>query len=69
MVLHPDQATAGSNLMEVARQVYNKSCLVTMTPKHWVDEEMLRLVEFASAAQLRRITRSVGLHEGDDYEH
>jgi transcription initiation factor TFIIH subunit 1 len=72
MVLHPDQATAGSNLMEVARRSVQQVLHGDNDAKALggVDEEMLRLVEFASAAQSQaNHAAGVGLHEdGDDYE-
>lgn len=71
MVLHPDQATAGSNLMEVARRSVQQVLPGDNDAKTLggVDEEMLRLVEFASAAQSQaNHAAGVGLHDGDDYE-
>jgi transcription initiation factor TFIIH subunit 1 len=71
MVLHPDQATAGSNLMEVARRSVQQVLPGDSDAKALggVDEEMLRLVEFASAAQSQaNHAAGVGLHDGDDYE-
>jgi transcription initiation factor TFIIH subunit 1 len=71
MVLHPDQATAGSNLMEVARRSVQQVLPGDSDAKTLggVDEEMQRLVEFASAAQSQaNHAAGVGLHDGDDYE-
>jgi transcription initiation factor TFIIH subunit 1 len=71
MVLHPDQATAGSNLMEVARRSVQQVLPgdTDAKPCGGVDEEMLRLVEFASAAQSQaNHAAGLGLHDGDDYE-
>lgn len=71
MVLHPDQAVAGSNLMEVARRsvrdvVPNDTDASVMGG---VDEEMKRLVDFADAPEEdANHATGVGLQDGDGYE-
>jgi transcription initiation factor TFIIH subunit 1 len=71
MVLHPDQATAGSNLMEVARRSVQQVLPGDddAQASGGVLQEMRRLVEFASAAQAQaNHATGVGLHDGEDYE-
>lgn len=71
MVLHPDQAIAGSNLMEVARRSVRDVLTddTDATVLGGVDEEMRRLVDFADAREEdANHATGVGLHGGDEYE-
>jgi transcription initiation factor TFIIH subunit 1 len=71
MVLHPDQAVAGSNLMEVARRsvhdvVPNDNDAFVLGG---VDEEMRQLVEFADAPEEdANHATGIGLQGGGEYE-
>ena len=53
MVLHPDEAVAGSNLLEVARKSYGQSLQddSDAKPMGGVNAEMVRLVQYANAAE------------------
>jgi transcription initiation factor TFIIH subunit 1 len=71
MVLHPDQAIAGSNLLDVARRSVHQVLPGDQDAlaAGGVDEEMQRLVEFASAAETdANHAAGLGLQDSDDYE-
>ena len=71
MVLHPDEAVAGSNLLQVARRSVQDASPDDDDAKArgGVDQEMQRLSDFASASvENANHALGVGVHEGENYE-
>ena len=72
MVLHPDDAVAGSDLLQVARRSVNDVLPDDPDAKAQggVDEEMFRLVGFAqSSSDQANHALGIGLQDSDEYEH
>ncbi|VEU33800.1 unnamed protein product [Pseudo-nitzschia multistriata] len=69
MVLNPDEAVAGSNLMEVARHSVRDAIPNDQDaePGGGWDEEMRRLVGFAEASE-EQANHALGIGDSDDYE-
>lgn len=69
MVLNPEEAVAGSNLMEVARKSVEDTIPDDNDAKAGggVDEEMQRLVGFANSSS-QEANHALGIGESDEYE-
>lgn len=70
MVLHPDQAVAGSNLMDVARRSVNEVIRDDdddAKANGGADKEMQRLVKYADALDANEVQGTAGFDE-DDFE-